>query len=287
MKNNSMPEHIEDFVKYNKKPNAIKFGTLYTKEVKMEVPHEQKRTLRVYLPEDYNPKDRYPVIYMCDAQNIVDRHTSAYGEWDIDEHMHSLIKKGYHSFIVVGCDCPVKPFNRMREYTMNDAHFRATHMAPIKGYGKKYADYIINVIKPMIDKTFATLPEREYTAFGGSSMGGLCAFDIVSMYPKTFSFALSFSPAFFVMRQREYKKDVASRTFNPQESKYYFFSGGKDLDAKILPGTVAMYDYLRKNGFDDNHVGLIVDSEVGHCEASWSKYFQKAMEFWLIRKKED
>lgn len=281
-----MPEKIGGFTRYDKKPNAIKFGTLYTLEMKMDVPHEQNRTLRVYLPENYNENERYPVIYMCDAQNIVDRYTSAYGEWDIDEHMHSLIKEGYHSFIVVGFDCTKKPINRMREYTMCDAHFH-NRAIPFKGYGKKYAKYMIDVLKPLIDETFNTLPEREYTAFGGSSMGGLCAFDIVSMYPETYSFALSFSPAFFVMRHREYQKEVEAREFYPEEQKFFFFSGGKDLDAKILPGTIKMYNYLRKIGFDDDHVGMIIDSEVGHCEASWSKYFKKAMRFWLPKIKED
>lgn len=279
MKNNVLPTKIGEFTKYTKTPNAIKYGTLYTREVKMDVPFEQKRTLRVYLPEDFDPNKRYPVIYMCDAQNIVDKYTSAYGEWDFDECMHKLIENGYRSVMVVGLDCPKKVSNRIREYTMNKAHFNSK--TQFLGYGDRYANYIVNVIKPMIDETFPTEKNREWTAFGGSSMGGLCAFDIVSLYPGTFYFSLSFSPAFFVLKGNEYKKEISKRTFYPNEQKYYFFTGGADLDAKIMPGTIKMYNYMKKLGFDNEHVALLVDTERGHCEASWSHYLYNAMTFWL------
>lgn len=283
MKNITLPTKIKEFVRYDKKPNAIKYGTLYTRVMHMEVPYEQKRTLRVYLPEGFSFDKSYPVMYMCDAQNIVDRYTSAYGEWDFDEHIHNLLKQGYPSFIIVGFDCPKNPFNRAREYTMSETHFKS-HGKDVKGYGQDYAKYMINVIKPLIDQTFPTIQEQEYTAFGGSSMGGLCAFDIASLYPETFGFSLSFSPAFFVLKTDLYKKEVANRTFYPNEQKYFFFSGCKDLDARILPGTVNMYRYMKKIGFDDEHVALVVDSEYGHCEAAWSAYVEKAIKFWLKNK---
>ena len=278
MKCNNLPDKIGRFTKYTKTPNAIKYGTLYTLTVNVDVPFEQKRTLRVYLPEDYDQTKRYPVLYMCDAQNIVDRYTSAYGEWDIDEHMHALIKEGKKSFIVAGLDCPKAPAHRIREYSLSNAPIIYRKVS--KPYGKLYSEYIINVIKPLIDKTFKTLKDRENTGFGGSSMGGLCAFDMVSLYPEVFSFALCFSPAFLVLKRREYFDEVRKRTFYPDEQKFYLYTGGADLDAKILPGTIKMYKELKKRGFDENHLALLVDSEVGHCEASWSKYFKNAIRFW-------
>ena len=246
----------------------------------MDVPNESKRTLRVYLPEDFSFEKRYPVLYMCDAQNIVDRYTSAFGEWDFDEHIHSLLKEGYSSFIIVGFDCPRFPPFRIAEYTLVKSPMKYRKL-PCKPYGRKYGDFMVNVIKPLIDKTFPTMPEQEYTGFGGSSMGGLCAFDMANLYPETFGFSLSFSPAFYIFKNEEFKEEIASRTFYPNEQKYFFYTGGKDLDAKLLPGTISMYRYLKKIGFDDEHVALTVDSEFGHCEAAWSAYVEKAIKFWL------
>ena len=124
MKSITLPNKIGQFKKYTKTPNAISCGTLYTLKVKVDVPFEQERTLRVYLPEDYDGQKRYPVLYMCDAQNIVDAYTTAYGEWDIDDHMHQLLKQKHRSFIVAGLDCPYVPFHRMREYVVASSHYR-------------------------------------------------------------------------------------------------------------------------------------------------------------------
>ena len=278
MKTIPLPDKIGRFNKYVKKPNAISCGTVFTTTVHVDVPYEQKRTLRVYLPEDYDGKKRFPVLYMCDAQNMVDRYVTAYGEWDIDDHMHALLKEGKQSFIVAGIDCPKVVINRIKEYALSGCHSRYRNMGT--GYGKQYADFIINVAKPLIDKTFKTLPDQPNTGFGGSSMGGICAFDMVSLYPGVFSFALAFSPAFYVMNAKEYWTNIKERKFYPNEQKYYFFTGKRDLDAKIYPGTVKMFKHLRKIGFDENHVALLVDTDAGHCEASWSTYFKNAIRFW-------
>ena len=37
------------------------------------------------------------------------------------------------------------------------------------GLGSEYADFFVKVVKPFIDKTYRTKPEREYTAMIGSS----------------------------------------------------------------------------------------------------------------------
>ena len=111
-------------------------------------------------------------------------------------------------------------------------------------------------------------------------MGGLCAFDIVSLFPDVFSFALSFSPAFFTLNKEQYQKEVKNRDFKINEQKFSFFTGRQDLDAKIYPGTIEMYEYMKKLGYDDDHVQLIVDENMGHSEVSWSKYFNDAAKFW-------
>ena len=279
MKALPLPNNIGPFMKHTKEPKAIQYGTLYNLEVEVDVPYEKKRMLRVYLPEDYDGKKKYPVMYMTDAQNAVDKYLTAYGEWDIDEHMHELLEKGYKSFIIAGLDCPKRPINRAREYVLDKAHLKGK-ILQTKGYGMKYAKYMVDVIKPLVDKYFQTLPDKQHTAFGGSSMGGLCSFDIVSLFPDTFSFALTFSPAFFVLNRREYQKEIKSRLFKINEQKFFFFTGKLDLDAKIHPGTVEMYEYMKSLGYDDEHVALIVDENMGHHESSWSHYFNDATMFW-------
>ena len=49
------------------------------------------RRVWIYLPASYNSsKQKYPVIYLQDGQNIFDDKTSFAGEWGIDEAMDTL-----------------------------------------------------------------------------------------------------------------------------------------------------------------------------------------------------
>ena len=285
-----MKTKIGQFTLYKKKPNAIKYGFLYTLETKIPVSFEKKRTVRVYLPEDYDETKTYPVMYMSDGQNMVDKYTTLYGEWNIDVRMHERIKKGKQSFILVGVDCPKNPVHRMQEYIANDLKLDLKNLdidakkyakkKPLP-YGREFDKWIVEELKPLIDKTFKTKPEKEFTAAGGSSMGGLFAFEIASLYQETFGFALSFSPAFGLYKDEDVSKLIIERKLTPNDQKYFFFCGGKDLDAMLLPGTINAYGTMVRLGFDNKHNGLMIDSNCGHSEKTWSKYYNEAAKFWL------
>ena len=105
-------EKIGPFELYTKTPNDIHYGCLYTMEVELPILYSKKRIIRVYLPENYDKNCKFPILFMADGQNIVDKFTAAFGAWSIDVHEHNLIKKGYPSFIVVGIDCPQNPVYR-------------------------------------------------------------------------------------------------------------------------------------------------------------------------------
>ena len=278
------PKTIGKFTRYDTKPNAIQYGALYTQEVRTDMPYEKKRILRVYLPEDFSFDKEYSVIYMSDVQNIVDRYTSAYGEWDIDEHIHNLLLEGYPSFIVVGIDCPKKGhMHRVREYTIpkfKKINLDFTGPTDINPYGEIYAAYLVNKIMPEIKATFPIKTDRNSTAFGGSSMGGLLSFDIVSIYKDIFGFSLCFSPACALFEEDEYASMLEGREYDLTQ-KYYIYCGGKDLDEYLLGASKGLYEYLSSKGFDENHLALNIDEEAGHNEPSWSKHFEEAIKFWF------
>ena len=281
-----MKERIGPFTRYDKKPNDIRYGSLYTLNVTLPVPYCQKRTIRVYLPDGYSEENRYPVMYMTDGQNIVDKYTTAYGAWDIDVREHQLIKEGYPPFIVVGIDCPrVGHVYRVREYTLQDVPIMDKHVGPHKGkepYSDILMDYVVNIVKPMIDHYFYTLPQREFTAFGGSSMGGLAAFNYGTKCKETFGFALCFSPAFFLFDKKKLYDYVDSLNINPYEyGKFYFYSGDVEFEHQFIKGTTDMYHYFLKHGYDESNVHLEIDKTQKHCEAAWNKHFKGAIRFWL------
>jgi alpha-glucosidase len=154
-----------------------------------EIPQlDRKRTIRLYLPPNYSSGELFPVIYMHDGQNLFDNATSFAGEWKVDEILDSLYTYRGFSAIVVGIYNDEK--ERINEYSpwKNDS-------LGIGGDGDKYVKFIVNTLKPFIDRHYRTLSGRENTAIMGSSMGGLISLYAALEYPEVFGNAAIFSPS--------------------------------------------------------------------------------------------
>ena len=163
------------------------------------------RTLRIYLPPSYqeNAAKRYPVLYMHDGQNLFDAKTAAYGvEWGVDETVNRLVATGVmEEVIVVGVD---NTPDRIAEYT--------PCCDPKYGGGKldAYQAFIVDTVKPLVDKTLRTLPRKETTAIMGSSLGGIASVAIAQRRPDVFSRAGGVSSSFW------WDKSVAVRQPAPR-----------------------------------------------------------------------
>ncbi|MCR5185008.1 MAG: esterase family protein [Bacilli bacterium] len=279
-------KYIGPFKLYTKKPNDITCGALYTMEVKLPVDNEKQRTVRVYLPEGYDESQEYPVMYMSDGQNIVDKYTTAYGAWNIDVSEQKLIKEGIIPFIIVGIDCPkTNPVFRAREYSFDAIPIKYGFKKDINqcyGYSSKLLAYIVNELKPIVDEHFATMKDKKYTAFGGSSMGGIMAFNAMTSYPDVFGFCLSFSPAFHIYFKNDLKQYFESLNLNPADyGRFFFYVGSVGFEHMFVKPTIWAHNYLYKRGFNEKNLALLMDSTQAHCEAAWEKYFPEAIKFWL------
>jgi len=144
------------------------------------------RTLRVYLPPGYDdpPDRRYPVLYMHDGQNIFDASTAFAGvEWRVDEAAERLIKTGdIEPIIIVGM---YNNADRMTEYTPR----------PVGEQGDAYARFVVEEVKPFIDRTYRTDPAREKTGIAGSSLGGLISLYMAREHAATFGRCGAVSPS--------------------------------------------------------------------------------------------
>jgi predicted alpha/beta superfamily hydrolase len=130
------------------------------------------RQLIVWLPPGYETQTArtYPVLYMHDGQSIMNTRTAAFGvEWGVDETAQRLITAGeMEPIIIVGV------------YNTSDRIPEYTQVSTTQYGGGKANDYgrlLVEVVKPLIDSTYRTKPEAQYTGVAGSSLGGL-----VSMY---------------------------------------------------------------------------------------------------------
>jgi predicted alpha/beta superfamily hydrolase len=227
------------------------------------------RTLRVYLPASYdeNKAKRYPVLYMHDGQNLFDAKTAAYGtEWGIDETINRLVATGVmDEVIAVGIDNTPE---RIAEYT--------PCCDPKHGGGKliAYQDFIVDTVKPYVDKTWRTLPGRSTTAIMGSSLGGIASVLIAQQKPAVFSRAGGVSSSFWWNDKAMLAKPAAKVAVK------FYLDAGSDNDG--LPETIAMRDLMLGQGYAMG-ADLMFHAEQGgrHNEKSWAARVDKPLAWFF------
>lgn len=217
-----------------------------------------RRSLRIYLPAGYDahPQQRYPVLYMHDAQNLFDAATATYGvEWGMAKTLDRLIAQGAITpLIVVGID---NTADRLAEYT--------PCCDPQHGGGKlaAYERFIIDTVKPYADRTLRTLPGREHTAVMGSSLGGIASVDIAQRHPDVFSMAAGLSSSFW------WNDRAMVRQLPPRVPVRFYIDAGTDHDG--LDDTIAMRDAMQAAGYRPGADLYFYTMEGGiHNEKSWA-----------------
>lgn len=106
--------------------------------------------------------------------------------------------------IVVGIECSDRDLQRVQEYCPYSIESRI--YGHIDGKGEETMNWIVNELKPFIDRTYRTWPFREATAIAGYSMGGMMSLYAVLHYNQYFSKAASISPSFLILRILKMKR---------------------------------------------------------------------------------
>ena len=231
---------------------------------------ERKRQLRLYLPPGYATSGkRYPVLYMHDGQNLFDAATAYSGEWKVDETLDALAKEGKLELIVVGIDNGQE--KRMTELNAWDNKEFG------KSEGREYTDFIVNTVKPMIDKNYRTLPGREHTAIMGSSMGGLASHYALVQHPEVFSKAGVFSPAYWTAAPAF---DFVAAKPVPKDARVFMLMGGKE-GPQMNSDVKRMAEVVKKTGHPAANTVLKIVPKAEHNEAFWAEELREAL-LWMF-----
>lgn len=158
-----------------------------------------RREILVYLPRGYRRRmrDRYPVLYLHDGQNVFDAATSFGGvEWSADETAQRLVRQKLIEPVIIVAVANTGE-DRIHEYapTRGVIDDSAKRKKRSKGLAKKYGCFLVEELKPFIDKLYRTRPEAEFTALGGSSLGGLATLVIGLWFPHVFTRLAVMSPS--------------------------------------------------------------------------------------------
>jgi predicted alpha/beta superfamily hydrolase len=224
-----------------------------------------KRDVIVWLPPSYekNVKKHYPVLYMHDGQNVFDPSTSFAGyDWRVDETADSLIKlKKIEEIIIVGIyNSP----DRLPEYSDS----------PL---GNAYMNFVITVVKPLVDSTYRTKPDRKHTAVMGSSMGGVSSLMFVWKRPDIFSMAGCLSSAFWYDEHKTL--DEVQNDKGPKKDIRIYLDCG-DREKELVGGYQQMVAILKKKRFvKGKNLEYHLEAGADHNEQAWAKRVWRPLVF--------
>ncbi len=259
----------------------------------------------VWVPESYGYKiesygykigERFPVIYMHDGQNLYDRNTTWNGQsWEMDSTASSLIEKGdIPPVIIVGIHSD--PAKRVSQLMPQQAVAEAgldELMAEVKLKGQpvlgdRYADFVVNTLKPLIDKEYNTLPDRAHTTVMGSSMGGLMSLYLICRQPDVFGAAGCLSTHWYGSLDAGDSFGNAMMKFmenylpDPKTHRLYFDHGTETIDAYYGPWEEKALKIARDKGYvDGENLDSFIDVGASHNEDAWEKRVDRPLRFLL------
>lgn len=234
-----------------------------------------QRTVRIFTPDAYQqqPQQAFPVLYMFDGQNVFSHPESAvYDTWCANTTLEQLARQTQiRPWIIVAID---HSSDRMTEYS-----------PWLGGRGSLCAKFLVNELKPYIDQHYRTLPQAEWTAVMGSSMGGLISLYIGKTYPTVFGRIGGVSPALMWGGNQQMFDYWSSHT--RQWSKIYLHVGSQEQYSYFgvwldyVPITRDFYQHLKRLGYSDHEVTFVLAEGDSHHETSWQKRLPEMLR-WLL-----
>jgi len=230
-----------------------------------------RRPVDVYLPPSYSAgRDRYPVVYMQDGQNLSDPETAFAGTWELGSAIDELAHRGIEA-IIVGIHHAGE--RRLAEYSpFADRRHGG-------GDGDAYLDFVFDTVKPRIDRLCRTRPERESTVMLGSSMGGLISLYAFVRRPGMVGGAGVMSAALWYGQGAIFDAIESSPT--PRGRVYVdvgaYEGAGTLRNARKLARLLTRRGLTRKNGL----LKYVEDARGRHSEDDWARRLPDALEFLL------
>lgn len=254
----------------------------------------EPRPVEIWLPPEYDqqPSARFPVLYMHDGQNLFDPALAFTGiDWGVDEALQRLSQAGLITPRIVVAIWNVE--KRWLEYiphrplqTPAGAAYRQAALAKYPGddnqvVSERYLRFIVEELKPFVDRSYRSRPERAQTAIAGSSMGGLISLAALCEYPQVFQAAGCLSthwPALGPAGIEWLRQALPPAGVH----RLYFDYGDQGLDAEYEPYQRQVDAIVEQHGYTKNVDWLTLTFPgAEHNEAAWRARVTIPLEFLL------
>ena len=264
------------------------------------------RPVEVWLPPDYDrlqaAGQRFSVIYMHDGQMLWDASTTWNRQaWDVDVTLSRLMQTGeIGPTLVVGIWNAVE--DRHSEYFPQkhlDHLDKATRerllTQALRGHAQAdaYLRFLVQELKPLIDRRYPTRPGPAHTALLGASMGGMISVYGLCEYPQVFGRAAGLSTHWVGSHQPSAALAVAAFRYlqahlpAPAGLRLYQDHGTTELDALYPPHQRIVDQIVRDRGWRESgpevHYLSRVFEGTGHNEKAWAQRLDVPVKFLLGR----
>ena len=255
----------------------------------LEVPFKgRNRRVRVLLPKGYaeDTERTYPVVYFHDGQNVLYSKESFSGHsWKVIP----TIKRNpdISKMIVVAIDND--GMERMHEYAAWKYSETSIPGVQFGGKGTLYAEFVMDVVKPFIDKEYRTKSDKAHTAMIGSSLGGNITQFMGLAYQDQIGCLGVFSSANW-LHQDAFDRFIERKQLDPSERVYIYVGTEEadDTDKTLMAGNIkqayinSSLTYFRQliaGGVHLHNLELEVISGAVHNEEAWALYLPDCLRF--------
>jgi len=259
------------------------------------------RPVDIWLPEGYSNNKKYSVLYMHDGQNLFDSTTTwNKQEWKVDDWATKLNKEGKtKDFIVVGIHnipqirwqdlFPEKAMDFMNVKVKDSLMALAKkNNFNVDFKGDEYLKFLVEEVKPIIDKQYSVYTDKSHTFISGSSMGGLMSMYAISEYPEVFAGAACISthwPGANPQPNNPYAeaifKYMEANLPKADSHKLYFDYGNKTLDQHYPQYAPRVDEILKAKGYSESNSKNLFFEGTDHSENSWNKRLDQPLTFLL------
>lgn len=284
-------------------PEPVKVSTATGDIRSIEIQSDKaggSRRITVWLPPQYkkNKELRLPVLYILDGQNVFDSAKAAFGtEWQADETADKLIaNESIPPILIVAID---NSKNRIDDYTptpgtlsntpINATSTTETQSTKQGGAAATHLAFIIDEVKPLIDRTFRTKSAPDDTAIAGSSLGGLFSLYAWFERPDVFGHAICMSPSLFwdnasLLREVEQKAKDKLRVLKGVHRIWIDMGSHEGESTEASESHVARVKRLEQalttvGPTNSLEVRSVIATRAKHNEEAWAKRLPDALQF--------
>ena len=262
---------------------------LEMKTHELKVPYTGKlRRVRVLLPKNYETDTdrRYPVVYFHDGQNVFYSKEAYVGHsWKVIP----AIKRNpdISRMIVVAIDNDgMQRMNESSGWKYKESNIPGMQFG---GKGIEYGEFVMDVVKPFIDKEYRTLADREHTAMIGSSLGGNITQFLGLEYQDQIGCLGVFSSANW-LHQEAFNRYIERKNLYPDQRSYIYVGTEEadDTDKTLMAGNIKQayidsslryYHDVIQQGVALENIAIRIQSGAIHHEEAWAENLPECLRF--------